>query len=279
MGYKINAQNDDDSEYVSNIYWVNKMMLARVRNPLWTKDFLFKIFCKDAKAYYQKIDMMQNYTKNIIQARIAEREKAKQSEEHENLVSSNDKKRVAFLDLLLDCYDQGQIDLEGIREEVDTFMFEGHDTTSAALNMAFYHIAKDAHVQKKLQDEVDEIFRGDAERDVTVDDLAKMTYVDAFIREVLRLYPSVPLHARILSQDLKVNEKYTIPKGTNVGIFTYFIHRDPKHWGEDAEVFNPDRFLDNSIKRHAYSWVAFAAGSRNCMVSWKFCGTVGFRGF
>ena len=70
---------------------------------------------------------------------------------------------------------------------------------------------------------------------------------------------------RNLSDDLKVNEDYTIPKGQSVAIQTYYVHRDPKHWGADAEECKPERFMDKNIKRHAYAWIPFAAGARNCV--------------
>ena len=130
---------------------------------------------------------MKKFTYDVILARLSERENKTKSEE----TSAGDKKRRAFLDLLLDEYENGNITIDGIREEVDTFMFEGHDTTAAAINFAFYHIAKDSRIKENLQREVDEVFRGDMTRDVTTEDLGKLDYVDAFIREILRLYPSV----------------------------------------------------------------------------------------
>jgi len=141
----------------------------------------------DAKAYWKGIALMKKFTYDVILARLSERENKTKSEE----TSAGDKKRRAFLDLLLDEYENGNITIDGIREEVDTFMFEGHDTTAAAINFAFYHIAKDSRIKENLQREVDEVFRGDMTRDVTTEDLGKLDYVDAFIREILRLYPSV----------------------------------------------------------------------------------------
>ena len=46
---------------------------------------------------------------------------------------------------------------------------------------------------------------------------------------------------------------------------TPYVHRDPKHWGEDAEECKPERFMNKNVKRHAYSWIPFAAGARNCV--------------
>ena len=66
------------------------------------------------------------------------------------------------------------------------------------------------------------------------------------------------------SSEVKVNEKYTIPKNAWVFLESWAIHRDKHHWGEDAEEFNPERWLDDK-KRHAFAWIPFAAGARNCI--------------
>ena len=230
----------------------NKVIMRRIRYPYLINDFIFNMVDKDAKAYWKGIDLMKKFTFDVIKARLSERENKSNKNNSSEEAFSGDKKRRAFLDLLLDEHENGNISIEGIREEVDTFMFEGHDTTAAAINFAFYHIAKSKRIREKLQREVDEVFRGDVERDVTTEDLGKLDYVDAFIREILRLYPSVPMFLRNLTEDLKVNQDYVIPKGQSVAIQTYYVHRDPKHWGDNAEECVPERFMDKDVKRHAY---------------------------
>ena len=75
-----------------------------------------------------------------------------------------------ILDTLLQAADRGEIDEDGLAEEVDTFMFAGHDTTAAGLNWALQEIASHPHVLQKCHEEVDAVF-GDSERPASMADL------------------------------------------------------------------------------------------------------------
>merc|ERR1711893_511729 len=102
MGTKINAQNDSESEYVKNIYLVNKEVLKRLRNPTLRADFMYKLLDGEkAKEYWSGVKMMQDFTRDIIEKRMKERRSQK---EDGTLSTSGDgsKRRIAFLDLLLD---------------------------------------------------------------------------------------------------------------------------------------------------------------------------------
>ncbi|GBO11572.1 Cytochrome P450 4C1, partial [Araneus ventricosus] len=93
------------------------------------------------------------------------------------------KKRQALMDLLLDLHVNGQQIMEqDIREEVDTFMFEGHDTTAMGITFALYCIGLYPQVQKKIQEELDAIFDGDARRPVTIDDVRNMKYLECVLK-------------------------------------------------------------------------------------------------
>ena len=68
-------------------------------------------------------------------------------------------KRVAFLDILLKAkHEDNSLTFDDIQNEVDTFMFEGHDTTAAALSWAIHLIGSHPEVQKKLHEEIDSVF-------------------------------------------------------------------------------------------------------------------------
>nr|XP_053638811.1 cytochrome P450 4c3-like [Cherax quadricarinatus] len=142
-------------------------------------------------------------------------------------------------------------------------MFEGHDTTAAAINWSLYLIGCYPEIQARVDEELRSIF-GDSDRPVTMADLREMKYTENCIKEALRLFPSVPILARELKEEAVI-DNYRIPVGTTVIVVTYCLHRDPEQFPK-PEVFDPDRFLpENVSKRHPYSYIPFSAGPRNCI--------------
>ena len=135
---------------------------------------------------------------------------------------------------------------QDVREEVDTFMFEGHDTTACALSWTLLLLANHPRVQERIFKEQKEVFsdlEGEefANADVKQEQLAKMKYLDAVVKEALRLYPSVPLFARKIEHPFSV-DGVDIPVGTTAVVMTYILHRNEKVW-DRANEFVPERFL------------------------------------
>jgi cytochrome P450 family 4 len=83
-------------------------------------------------------------------------------------------------------------------------MFEGHDTTSAAVSWCLFLLGENPQVQERAFQEIDEIMGGDRNRPPTMKELGEMRYLECCIKEALRLYPSVPLIARKLKEDVKI---------------------------------------------------------------------------
>lgn len=84
-----------------------------------------------------------------------------------------------------------------------------------------------------------------------------------FIKEVLRLYPSVPHISRTLTEDITLADGRVLPAGTNAVIEPYMIHRHEDFWDNPTE-FRPERFLPG-VTRHPFSYIPFSAGPRNCI--------------
>ncbi|KAF5302915.1 hypothetical protein FQA39_LY02095 [Lamprigera yunnana] len=177
-----------------------------------------------------------------------------------------EKKRLAFLDLMIEASQNGAlINSEEIKEQVDTIMFEGHDTTAAGSSFFLSMMAAHSEVQERVIQEVDEIF-GDSDRPVTFADTLEMKYLERCLLETLRVYPPVPIIARELQQDVKLaSGDYTLPAGCTVVVATMRVHRRPDLY-PNPEQFNPDNFLpERTANRHFYGFIPFSAGPRSCV--------------
>lgn len=254
MGTHPNAQNNEHSEYVDAVFKISELIHIRQKQPWLWPDFLYYNITP-GKQFANCLKTLHNFTDQVINDR--------RKEYLEQLNDGVTKKRKAFLDMLLSESEKSGLTHEDIREEVDTFMFEGHDTTSAGIGWATHLIGRHANVQEKLQKEMDNIF-GDSGREATFDDLSEMKYLESVVKEAQRLYPSVPMFGRQTSEDTKLGD-FTIPGGETVMIITQALHRDPQYF-PDPHAFKPERFSsENSTGRHPYCYVPFSAGPRNCI--------------
>ncbi|XP_029155595.1 cytochrome P450 4g15-like [Nylanderia fulva] len=181
-------------------------------------------------------------------------------------IDVGEKKRLAFLDMMFDLKKNGgQMTDEEIREEVNTIMFEGHDTTAAGSSFALCALGCHQDIQARVHEELDAIF-GDSDRQCTFQDTLEMKYLERVILETLRLFPPVPAIARQLNEDVKIiTGNYILPKTATVLIPQFAVHRSEKYY-PNPTVFNPDNFLlERMQQRHYYAFIPFSAGPRSCV--------------
>ena len=119
MGVELNVLGSSGSDYVRNIKRTNDLIFLRALNPLMEIDFLYRR-TSNGKAFYKAVEVLHGFTTGVINERIAKRRESIDADR-----GANEKKRRVLLDTLLDLYQQGCIDIEGIREEIDTFTFAG----------------------------------------------------------------------------------------------------------------------------------------------------------
>jgi len=264
MGVQVNAQKNSDSEYVRAVQGVADIVMRRTFSPWFHLDFLFRP-TPLAKEQAKYLSTLHDMTDSVIKTR--KDGYLRQKTNTQTIAERNDigaKKRLAFLDLLIEAQQDGaSISDKEIREEVDTFMFEGHDTTTSGISFTLWALAKHPDVQAKAVQEQRAIF-GESDHYATYKDLQEMKYLEQVIKETQRLYPSVPTYGRKISENLTVGE-YDLPAGSNIVIHAFMIHRHPEYF-PDPERFDPDRFLTQNCKdRHPYCYVPFSAGPRNCI--------------
>ncbi|KAJ3642894.1 hypothetical protein Zmor_025642 [Zophobas morio] len=253
MGTSLDLTQQINRNYKKAILDFTEIALYRLTKPWLYDENLFKLI-PSGKQATKIVNTLHEFTRNIIH----ERKKSFKS-------SYTTQKRLAMLDLLLKAQEtDGAIDDEGIREEVDTFMFEGHDTTAVAICHILMLLANHKNVQDEVRQEIFDII-GDNSQPPSYSDLQELAYTERCIKECLRLYPSVTLIGRDINEDVQTSTGYIIPKGTMAHIFIYDLHRNPDLY-PDPLKFDPDRFLPENIqKRHPFAYIPFSAGSRNCI--------------
>ncbi|XP_050347023.1 cytochrome P450 4C1-like isoform X2 [Nymphalis io] len=249
------------SKYSRAIEVVGKAIVERMCRIWLHVDYFFK-WSSVAKAQEAALKDLHTFTNKIIKERRMFL-KENRIETFEDEESYGNKGRLAMLDLLLEKEKVGDIDVDGIREEVDTFMFEGHDTTAQALSFLIMTIANETKVQDKIYEELQNIFKG-SQNTPTTDELNEMKYLECCIKESLRLYPSVPIILRYVTEETIIGG-FTIPKNSHIHISIYDLHRRADIFPE-PERFIPERFLPEvCAKRHPYAYIPFSAGPRNCI--------------
>ncbi|KAJ8721677.1 hypothetical protein PYW07_002452 [Mythimna separata] len=258
LGVNVHEIPSIDS-YIQSIHKVGDCIVQRMIKPWYIVDSIYKL-SYTARQEKCVISDLHNFTKQIIQRRRKNRNGSNTINVKENNVNEVD---ATMLDLLLDEEAKGTINDKGVQEEVDTLLFEGHDTTATALTFMMMRIANEPDIQDSIYEELQSIFE-DSQRSPTIEDLSKMKYLECCIKESMRLYPSVPFISRNITKEVVI-AGYTIPKNTFVNIHVFDIHRDPEVYPE-PEKFRPERFLpQNTVGRNPYSYIPFSAGPRNCI--------------
>jgi cytochrome P450 len=145
-----------------------------------------------------------------------------------------------------------------VRDELMTMFFAGHETSAAAITWALYLLAQDPSIVDDLRAEIAAL--GVARVGLT--DIARLPLLGQVVAETLRLYPPAWVFDRSPLHDLTVGG-YRIPRGANVLLSPWVVHRDPRVW-DDPDAFRPKRFAgDTSPPRSAY--LPFGDGPRMCV--------------
>lgn len=150
-----------------------------------------------------------------------------------------------------------------LRDEVMNIFFAGHETTANLMTWAVYLLSQHPNVHQRAEAEVQEVLGGRAPEP---EDLSKLKFLSAVIREALRLYPPAWLFARQAFEDQEVAGE-PVKKGDVVLVLPYITHRLPELWKE-PEAFDPARFeleqsTDAAVWKYAY--LPFGAGPHVCI--------------
>ncbi|KAK0184281.1 cytochrome P450 [Armillaria mellea] len=177
-----------------------------------------------------------------------------------------DLESTSLLDRLVENIDDKKI----VQDELVNLLAAGRDSISALLTFAVYMMCEHPDMVTRLRSEV---FEKVGSNRPTCEDIREMKYLRAFLDETLRLYPPLPVNARVSKVASSLPNKgrapYYIPSNTQVLFSTFSMHRRTDLWGPDALEFDPDRFLDSRLHKYLtpnpYIFLPFNAGPRICL--------------
>ncbi|THV01377.1 cytochrome P450 [Dendrothele bispora CBS 962.96] len=168
---------------------------------------------------------------------------------------------------------------EDVVSQVPTFLVAGHETTSTGTTWALYSLSLNKDVQTKLREELFTLSTDSP----TMDELNSLPYLDAAVRETLRVHAPVPSTVRVAVKDDIVplgtpyrdvngvtHDSILVEKGQTIFIPILAMNRDPKLWGEDAKEFRPERWekVPEAVSAIPGVWgnlLTFLGGARSCI--------------
>jgi cytochrome P450 family 135 len=187
---------------------------------------------------WKKVVEVQRELDALLYAEIRERRAAPDVAERTDVLSQ----------LLLVGGHEGEEPLtdDELRDQLVTLLLAGHETTASGLAWALYELGRHPQLMRRAQEAAD-----------TGDD----DYLEAVVKESLRLHPIIPMVARFLMKPARLGG-HDLPSGVSVGPSILLAHRDPANFPQPEE-FRPSRFLDEEVKPN--TWIPFGGGVRRCI--------------
>ncbi|KAF8361711.1 hypothetical protein PRIPAC_88634 [Pristionchus pacificus] len=251
MGKDLEAQRNPHQEYIEAIDKIMELDMKIGFTPFLWVGFIRKLLGVEEE-FNRNVKVAHEFTKTVLRERSAAIEKGEETNKR------------SFIDMLLMEREKAHLTDTDVREEVDTFMFAGHDTTSSVFSWTLWCLACHPKIQEKVHEEIDGVFRDDPDRECTKEDFGSLNYLDRCIKEAERLFPPVPAVHRQLQNDMQMGDNL-LPRGASVSIAPIVIHHNESIY-PNPTVYDPDRFLpENVATRHAYDFIPFSAGPRNCI--------------
>lgn len=205
---------------------------------------------EEVKKHDKAIKYLEDLFNKVLKERKSEPDLDKAEDVLSFMVHHNETGDINYSDKLL-------------RDQVFTFLNGGTDTSSALFTWLIYCLALNPSAEQKLLKELDEVLPD--KKLPTYDDLQKLIYTEAFVKETMRLFPppasGLP---RKISKKVKIAD-YELEAKTEIIVSIYAIHHNPNYW-PNPEMFNPDRFLpERKDQIIPYSWIPFGFGPKICI--------------
>ncbi|KAK3950974.1 cytochrome P450 [Pseudoneurospora amorphoporcata] len=264
MAYNMKMHADD--EFTVSFDHASGGTAERFQNPLW---FVTEIFL--GTKLRKSIAVVKDFGRRIVTEAVQDRQS---QNSHEKGFGEEEKKldqiSGSLIQSLLDAIQDEQM----VADAALTYLSAGRDTTGQALTWTFYLLMRHPRVVSKIRKEAAQLLK---EKDVALArdqfdsslfNPVTMPYSMAVFYEVLRIYPPIPFEIRQCNEDVTLPDGTFLPESSILVWCLWAMQRSKLTWGEDADEFKPERFLDENnklISRSPSEFPVFYGGPRTCL--------------
>ncbi|KAL3691858.1 hypothetical protein R1sor_005509 [Riccia sorocarpa] len=262
-----------DVPFSRNFDLANKLSFDRYIDPFWKAKKFLNVGSE--RLLKNCVDAMDDFCYAVIRKRRLQLESGVRdsTESKPDLLS----RFMTMIESPEDIYSD-----KALRDHVVNFIIAGRDTSAVTLSWFIYMICLHPEVAEKIYEEVTELERSEGSADdtggqddqfarfagvLTFYSIGKLHYLHAALTETLRLFPAVPLNARVAEKDDWLPNGLKVKKGTMVAYNAYAMGRLERNWGPDAKEYKPERWLNDGEFQptSAFKLISFHAGNRICL--------------
>ncbi|KAK9487661.1 cytochrome P450 [Lipomyces starkeyi] len=255
------ASSDGKQDFAHAFNYSQEVVSFRVLLQSW-------YWLMNPKKFRESNAIVHRFVDDYVDKALRHLRQSLETKKDDEVVQSE---RYVFLDALVEETQNPKI----LRDQLLNILLAGRDTTAGLLSWIFYLLARHPRVFEKLRTEIIDTF-GDSQnapgkKQINFETLKHATYLRHVLNEVLRLYPSVPQNFRVANKDTTLprgggadgKSPVLVRKGEKVFYSVWLMHRRKDLFGDDAEVFRPERWAEGNT--WMWEYLPFNGGPRICL--------------
>ncbi|KAL4096261.1 hypothetical protein PRIC1_009623 [Phytophthora ramorum] len=263
------VQSNQNAELLDSFDRMSVRILERIQQPMWYWKLLRWLHVGPEKQLAEDVKKLDDLVYGVMARSI----------EDKNRQGASQSARKDLISLFIDKsdveYTKGvhtKKDLKLMRDFVISFLAAGRETTATAMSWVILMMNRYPDVLKRVRQELNEKLPGLASgklRAPSMEDAQKLVFLEAVVRETLRLFPVVAITGRSATRDVYLYEGTLIKAGTRVVMPHYAMGRMSTVWGPDVDEFKPDRWIDPITGKgkvvSPFKFSVFLGGPRICL--------------
>ncbi|XP_058452100.1 cytochrome P450 4C1-like [Malaya genurostris] len=257
-----NETSDFKQRYMENAEKMFTIMWSRMYKA-WLQPELFYKLTSTYREEMERLRMFRGLTEKVLSMREEAKKQLSTTKVNAERDENNARRPQLFIDKLENISNEtGILDEEGVKQNLDTFIFACNDTTSSVVSTTILMLAIHQDIQERLYQEIISVVPGSY---IDYEDMSKLDYLEMVIKEAMRLFPVAAAVARTAEKEIQIGE-FIIPANAQILVPVIKIHRNKRVWGERANEFDPENFSpEKCAMRHPYAYLSFSGGIRNCI--------------